>query len=171
MPIPSRWVIWAVLVCGLAFLAGGVSNAAKGDPVESAAGLAIGGILVAVFWLQRQEQKRAIAFFEWLAANAEAIVQRGGAQYGDRRVTGDTRTRELTLCVSFLIAGFRLPSRPIIEGAERLGGRAAVYTLGTLLLGWWSIHGLFWTPVALFSNLRGGRQVTVRDHIAALPQL
>ena len=35
-------------------------------------------------------------------------------------------------------------------------------TLGTLLFGWWGLHGLYLTPFYLFLNLMGGRDLTQR---------
>jgi len=34
------------------------------------------------------------------------------------------------------------------------------YTLGTMLLGWWGLYGVFLTPVYLFFNLKGGNDLT-----------
>jgi hypothetical protein len=167
MRFPTRWVVWIILVAALAFLAGGVSNVVHHSWAEAAAGLGVGGFLLAVFFNQRREQRGEAEFREWLRANATALSQ-GGACYRGRWVTSGTRTRQLTLCVSMLIVGFRLPSRPFIEGADRIGGRTFVYTGVTLLLGWWSIHGLFWTPGALLGNLRGGRESTVGAALAAM---
>ncbi len=39
-------------------------------------------------------------------------------------------------------------------------------TITTLLFGWWSLHGLFWTIEVLFTNLAGGRDAT-RDILKA----
>ncbi len=153
-------MVWAILVLGIVFVVSGVSNLQSHEEAEAAACFGLGALLLAIFLHQRREQRTEAAFNIWLLANAAAI-QAGGATYQDRLITAATPTRQLTLCVSFLVVGFRLPSRPLIAGVDPMGGRVAVYTLGTLLLGWWSLHGLFWTPGALVTNLRGGRESTV----------
>ena len=71
------------------------------------------------------------------------------------------------MVVSLLIVSFKLPSRPLIEGTDPISDRAVIYTLLTLLLGWWGLHGLIWTPGALMANARGGRLSTLGDAIAA----
>src|SRR3954447_19850963 len=38
--------------------------------------------------------------------------------------------------------------------------RSLPNTLPTLLFGWWSFHGFFWTLEALISNFTGGRDAT-----------
>jgi hypothetical protein len=160
MPLPGRWVVWTILGLGIVFVVAGVSNLQTHEVEEAAACFGLGALLLAIFLHQRREQRTEAAFNAWLAANAAAI-QAGGASYNDQWITASTPTRQLTLCVSFLVVGFRLPSRPLIAGVDPMGGRVAAYTLGTLLLGWWSLHGLFWTPGALLTNLRGGRESTV----------
>ena len=65
-------------------------------------------------------------------------------------------------CVSVLILTFRRPSDIYFIRA----GTSAVtpglgLTLLTLLLGWWGFPwGFIYTPMVLFSNLRGGKDVT-----------
>jgi hypothetical protein len=153
-------VVWAILVLGIVFVISGISNLQSHEQTDAAACFGLGALLLAIFFHQRREQRTEAGFNTWLLANAAAI-QAGGATYHDRLITVSTPTRQLTLCVSLLVVGFRLPSRPLIAGVDPMGGRVAVYTLGTLLLGWWSLHGLFWTPGALLTNLRGGRESTV----------
>ena len=161
MPIPGRWVIWAVFVLGIVFVLAGVSNLATHQTTEAEVSFGLGAVLLAIFAHRLNERREERAFLTWLQANAQAIRAGGGATYKDRNITASTPTRQLTLCVSFLVVGFRLPSRVLIDGVDPMGSRVAAYTLGTLLLGWWSLHGLFWTPGALFNNLRGGREGTI----------
>lgn len=65
-------------------------------------------------------------------------------------------------CISVLIMTFKRPSniRFIPVGDNRLK-QGIGFTLVSLLLGWW---GLPWGPIytlgSLFTNLRGGRDVT-----------
>ena len=156
-----------MLLVGVLAVSGGVGSLRDGDTIAAATGFAIGAFLLAAFVHQRREQRVAAEFRSWLAANAAAILQRGGAQCGDTWVTADTRTRQLTLCISMIVVGFKLPSRPLIEGHDTIGARAVLYSLLTMMLGWWSLHGLLWTPVAMVHNLRGGKEATLREHLIA----
>lgn len=48
-----------------------------------------------------------------------------------------------------------------VRAGEGTFRRALPYILLTALLGWWGFPwGLIWTPMALVTNLRGGRDVT-----------
>jgi hypothetical protein len=42
------------------------------------------------------------------------------------------------------------------------------YTVCNLLIGWWSIAGLIWTPMAIYRNVRGGIDVTLNAASATL---
>jgi hypothetical protein len=70
-------------------------------------------------------------------------------------------------CISLVVATRRRPSEVYLLRPGELGLiRGLPYTLLTLLLGWWGIPwGLIHTPLALITNLSGGRDVTpaVRD--------
>jgi hypothetical protein len=64
-------------------------------------------------------------------------------------------------CISLVFLTWRRESEPI---ELRPGQSAAVasfpYCLITLLLGWWGVPwGLLLTPLVLWNNLRGGREV------------
>jgi hypothetical protein len=176
MKFPTRWVVWIVLVAALAFLAGGVTDIVNHERNEAIAALSIGTFLLVIFFHQRREQRAEAVFRAWLAANAAALPQAGAhyqalpsttKHYQDRWVTAATPTRQFTLVVSILIVSFKLPSRPLIEGADPIADRAVIYTLLTLLLGWWILHGLIWTPGALVANARGGRLSTLGEEMNA----
>jgi len=65
-------------------------------------------------------------------------------------------------CVSALVITFRRSS-PIyfVRAGENAVVTGLPWTLLTLVAGWWGFPwGLIWTPMAVFTNLRGGRDVT-----------
>jgi hypothetical protein len=72
-------------------------------------------------------------------------------------------------CVSVGFVTFLQPSRIHLVRAGRsalLGGLG--YTLASLLLGWWGFPwGFLYTPYAIVTNLRGGKDVTatIADHL------
>jgi hypothetical protein len=73
-------------------------------------------------------------------------------------------------CVSLLVVTARRTSPVHFLRRGEFGLiRGLPYTLLTLLLGWWGIPwGLIYTPLALVTNLRGGRDVTL-ECLEALP--
>jgi hypothetical protein len=65
-------------------------------------------------------------------------------------------------CISLVFVTLRRPSAIVLLRPGELGlARGLPYTLVSLLLGWWGLPwGLVYTPVVLFTNLSGGRDVT-----------
>jgi hypothetical protein len=75
-------------------------------------------------------------------------------------------------CVSVLVLTFRRPTDVYFLRAGQNGlGHSWPFTLVSLLLGWWGIPwGFIHTPVVLYNNLSGGRNVSgeVLAFLAAL---
>jgi curved DNA-binding protein CbpA len=71
-------------------------------------------------------------------------------------VTAQPRFKVFYLIVSYFYGSYKKPLQGIFCSTCEFR-TALKATLGTLLLGWWSIIGFFWTLHALFSNLIGGR--------------
>jgi hypothetical protein len=65
-------------------------------------------------------------------------------------------------CISFLFVTLRRPSAVVLLRPNELGlAQGLPCTLVSLLLGWWGLPwGLVYTPLALLTNLSGGRDVT-----------
>ena len=65
-------------------------------------------------------------------------------------------------CISILIMTFRRSSDiHFIRAGEGTFGKSLPYTALSLALGWWGIPwGFIYTPMALFQNLSGGKDVT-----------
>lgn len=74
-------------------------------------------------------------------------------------------------CISVIFLTLRKPSRVHHLRPRELGlWRGLPYTLISLLLGWWGIPwGVIYTPLTIFTNLSGGRDVTdqVLNHQAS----
>lgn len=78
-------------------------------------------------------------------------------------------------CVSILVMTFKRSSDVyFIRAGEGTMGKSIGYTLLSLFLGWWGIPwGFIYTPMVLFTNLGGGKDVTeavVSSLLATVPQ-
>lgn len=65
-------------------------------------------------------------------------------------------------CVSVVVMTFKRPSSIyyIAPGGSTVG-KSLPFTLASLAFGWWGIPwGFIYTPMALFTNVRGGKDVT-----------
>jgi hypothetical protein len=65
-------------------------------------------------------------------------------------------------CISFVLVTLRRPtSIYLLRAGERGVVRGLPFVVLSLLLGWWGLPwGLIYTPMAIFTNLGGGREVT-----------
>jgi hypothetical protein len=65
-------------------------------------------------------------------------------------------------CISFIALTLRRPSDIYFLRADQVGFvRGLPYALLSLCFGWWGIPwGFIYTPLTLFTNLSGGRDVT-----------
>lgn len=65
-------------------------------------------------------------------------------------------------CLSFCVITFRRSSEVIFVPAGRSAAAASLpYCLLSFFFGWWGFpFGLFYTPITIFQNLAGGRDVT-----------
>jgi hypothetical protein len=69
-------------------------------------------------------------------------------------------------CISMIFVTLRRPSAVfLLRKQERGLARGLPYTALSLLLGWWGLPwGLIYTPLAVFTNMSGGREVTAEVH-------
>lgn len=67
-------------------------------------------------------------------------------------------------CISFVILTLRCPTRVrLLREGESAWWQSLPYTLVSLLLGWWGVPwGVICTPLAVFTNLCGGHDVTAQ---------
>jgi hypothetical protein len=86
--------------------------------------------------------------------------------------TGDDRWVVFEFCISLMVVTLRRPSRPIrIRSDQRAWVRGLPYTGVSLLCGWWGLPwGVVYTPLTIFTNLRGGCDITAQIREAACPK-
>ncbi len=67
-------------------------------------------------------------------------------------------------CISALIVTFRRSSDVyFIRPGESAVAKGMPYTLLSLVAGWWGFpFGFIYTPMSLYTNLRGGKNVTAQ---------
>ena len=135
------------------------------DTLWKAALLAIGlfGVCLLPFaaWQQYQRNK----FFAWLRANWSAIET--GLQHPDGyRIDLDTPLVKYTGVFSAILATVSFESRPFVHAHRGAGRAQVVFTLLTVVFGWWyfgGLDGVVNTAKALASNLRGKNTFTLRQ--------
>lgn len=125
-------------------------------------GAIVGGIVLALLFFKSKEQQERIDEFEnWLVENKDKILSTG-ATYKGQPVSKDTILIRYLFVISIAILTFRIPSRFYIRDSESTGFVSFIYTLFTLLFGWWGIPwGPIYTVQAVIKNLSGGHQYRI----------
>ena len=68
-------------------------------------------------------------------------------------------------CISLIFLSLRRPTAVVrLRPGQHGWLKALPYTMLSLLLGWWCIPwGFIYTPLVLWTNLSGGRQITAEE--------
>jgi Fe-S cluster assembly iron-binding protein IscA len=96
-------------------------------------------------------------------------VEQGIADYDGVRVTRDTRATRYHSVVSLVFVSFRFSSRLHVVGHTSGLGKGILFSLPSLILGWWGIPwGIVWTVTSVLSNLTGGETQSVGELVDKL---
>jgi hypothetical protein len=116
----------------------------------------------------------------------DAQIKKKGAQRSQMKIvgiegmTGDELQAELQqggkfvvfqYCISIIILTFKRPSNIyFVKAGESSVGKGLVFSIISLLFGWWGIPwGPIYTVQALVTNFKGGKDVT-QDVLASLAE-
>lgn len=112
------------------------------------------------------DTKSGASFIDWLAQNYQAIKD-GGAVFDGERVTLDSTVTQYECCYSVIFFTSKNRSPFLLMGSSQQKRTAVIYTILTLLFGWWGIPwGFLWPPAIIASNICGGLKLTVGQLIA-----
>lgn len=155
-----------LVVAGL-FLGGFVIDVATGTVTlgDSILQGLIAAAALGAFGLARRSQRERVAFFTFVAANAEAI-RAGTARYRGEPLSYATRLRVYHVVVSLLVVSFRTRTRPVLHPSRASTATRLASCAVTLACGWWGIPwGPIWTLRAMSRNVRGKDELTLGEII------
>lgn len=156
------------LVILLILLIAGIVHIFMGHFADGGLLLAVGGVISGVLYLMQRERQKGLDFLLWLQANRQSIEQ-GWSYYQGRKITPSSVLVQYQACVSLFIMTMRFRSPRVVVGSEQHQSTGVIYTLVSVIAGWWGIPwGFIYTPQAIYRNVRGGYRQTVRE---LLPQL
>lgn len=171
--------MWALLVFGILFLGSAVGHFLKlisdSSVGEGLVCLGLSVFCLGAFAILKAEKNKRVDFVNWVAQNREAI-QAGRASYEGKEVTPQTQLVQFMVVISLLVISIRVPSRffflsresAIIHEQRSADMAGIIYSLITLVTGWWGIpHGPVWTVKALYKNLTHGYRISVSDLLNA----
>jgi hypothetical protein len=108
--------------------------------------------------------KQTDAFLEWLRANIDEVNDER-ASYRGQPITRDSVAVRYFVCVSMLIDTTWHTTEYYLLGTPEQKRSLTTANAMTLLGGWWSVPGLFYTPFYIVKNTRGGEQKKVSELI------
>lgn len=152
------------LVAGLAllFLGAAVWNLFHGETEKATFGFGIGIVLAGFAFAMGREENEEQKFVAFLLENEATLNTRAPVPYQGTPLTLATEVTQFYACVSFLIATIKVPSRYYIRGVHKTGGIGAIYSVVSLVVGWWGFpFGPVYTVQSLYQNMRGGTKKTV----------
>jgi Fe-S cluster assembly iron-binding protein IscA len=102
-------------------------------------------------------------FLAWLAESLDD-VERGVAVYENISITRETVVRQFHIAFSCVVFTSKIPSRILVAGRDAIVIEAVLYSLCSLVFGWWGFPwGPFFTIESVVGNILGGHRQTVGD--------
>lgn len=154
-----------ILIFSILFFAGACYNVINGNYSEAIGGIIFTAILFGLYWHFKGEKKKAEEFTEWIIINKDQ-VNNYSLDYNGYPIDKETELVQYQACISFLLFTVKLSSRFYVKESLSSGLANVLYTLVTLLLGWW---GLPWGPIytiqVIIKNITGGKKVKVESMI------
>lgn len=127
-------------------------------------GIVLGGIVLFLFgtWLlARKCASDSKLFIEWMT-NRYTEIKEAPVAYNGKQISVDTQVVQYHLCVSLLTGSVKIGSGYILRDNPMSMAVSGVFTIGSLLLGWWGLpHGPIWTIECVVNNLSGATRKSV----------
>lgn len=155
------WIIRAVAVL---FLGGALWNTVgpHPDPANALVGYGLALFLIVLDRYMRRQQSEIADFCAWVLENKEAI-KRGDARLDGLPIDEDTTLVQYQAAMSLVLVMVKVRSRFYLLGYEASPATALQFTVASLLLGWWSLHGAAATIDSVVANARGGKRTRLGD--------
>jgi len=151
-----------ILIVGLLFGVGVVYNIfVTGDVPNAIFGSVISIILITTYFVRVVEKKKIAEFINWIKVNRVDIYN-GHAYYKGIRIGLDTEVVQYQVCMSFFFISFKIPSGYYIYGYHFTTLIGWIFSLITIIFGWWGIPwGPIYTIQVIINNTKGGSKFKV----------
>lgn len=159
--------MWPLLIFGILFLGSAAGHFLKlidhSSASEGLVCLAISTFCLGAFVILKAEERKRREFAKWFSENKENI-QGGSVSFEGKEITSQTQLVQFMVVISLLVVSTRVASRYYVLGQESTTLVSVIYSVITLITGWWGIpHGPLWTVQAIYKNLNSGYRITLSD--------
>lgn len=154
--------MFILLFFSFLFMIGCGYNVYMGNFGDVLLGGGISIFLLCIYIFFRRENKKNDEFLQWIGENQERINSSGIEYASGQVIDRYTELARYYACLSFVIFTIKLPSRYYIKGTASSNIALIIYTLITILLGWWGLpRGPIYTIQVIFKNVAGSYNVEV----------
>lgn len=155
-----------LLILIIAFFIGAAGyNLYNHEPMGVVLFTGLAAILILILLIFRREDKRQRAWLEWLI-HEKANIYKGQVVEEGIVIQPNTRLIQYDAVISFAFFHFDHSSRLYMKGSRSSRIYGWIYSLITLLFGWWSLP---WGPILtikiLIFNMSGRSSISVHDII------
>lgn len=152
-------------VITILFLIFAVLSYSNGNYDNTVVHLEIAAVLGVISLFLQKEKNKSEEFILWVFENMESI-KRGTAMYKGKQITMETEVVQFQTCISILLLTTKSPSRFFISGQNNVLFASFVFTIVTLIVGWWGIPwGPIYTIQTVIKNLMGGHRKIIGEMV------
>ncbi|MDF2546334.1 MAG: hypothetical protein K0R93_1232 [Anaerosolibacter sp.] len=153
--------MWGLLFFIAVYIGVGIYQLINGNIEVALFSFAFATLIFGIFYFFKKERDYSNDFCIWAMENKECIYD-GKAEYNGIRITPDTEIVRCSACISILFFSFKAPSRFLIKDYHHTYLINFVYSITTLLFGWWAFPlGPINTIKVLFNNIRMHERITI----------
>lgn len=134
-----------------------------------AAGIIIGVLSLIIYIFFIVERQKTLAFLLFLGNNKELLAEGNTIEYKNIKFNMQSELRYYESCITFLFpwpGGIKVNSSYYIKGYQETWKVVTLYTLGSILFGWFGIWTIVWIFSTTFSNIGGGKKTTISELIS-----
>jgi hypothetical protein len=128
-------------------------------------GIILSVLCTALYFFFRSQARKREDFLLWLFENIE-MINSGQGNYQGITIKPDTKITYYQVSLSFMIVSMKVSSKFFFIGHDDSPGIALIYTVVSLVLGWWGIPwGPIYTIQVIYNNMSGGNRQNVAELI------
>lgn len=154
--------MFITIIFTVIFFTTGIYNLISGNYMDALLDVVFSLTLLGIYLFFRKEEKKSTEFLQWIENNQDQIRDRGIIHDNGYVIDKSTELVQYFACVSLLILTIKIPSRYYVKKSLASNFAMLIYTLSTILLGWWGLpKGPIYTIFVIFKNITGGVNVKV----------
>ncbi len=129
----------------------------------------LAALSLAVYIFFIADLKKSRAFFLYLNNNIQKLAQGDTIEYQGAKLDLNTELICFGACITFTFpwpGGIQINSRYFIKGFQKTLKVRFVYTIGSILFGWFAVWTIVWVIQDIFNNAIGRDKIKISELIS-----